>query len=279
MANYGSPIPAILTRKERLSGVRIRLFFNNQIQNSVYFMQQLIHLIEQLPAHEALKNKFYSRWVKTSLPIESIAVFALNYWEFSKQFPTTLAQLIVNTQDVSAQVEYTKILYSELGYGKTKKAHSVLFQNFCRDLAEKMGVPGSLSLEHLKIPLLAETIQLIEGEKNLYSQDVAIGAGAQLALECQAFNMLSMLYEGARNYADMWPSLSDFHESCEFFYIHIGSAEKDHREEALAAVENIIKSDPVLLKKAIYGFNEHLNLFANFWKAIGVEMDKFQNEK
>lgn len=238
-------------------------------------MQKIINLIENLPFHEALNNDFYRQWITAPLSIESIKIFVLNYWKFSKEFPKTLATLIANAQDIQPQIEYAKILYSELGYGKAEKAHSVLFENFCNDLAMKMGKPGYFAIENLKkkTPLLEETIQLLEGERILYSQDIAVGAGAQLALECQAYSMLSFLYEGARNYSSLWPSLSNFHESCEFFYIHIGSAEKDHREEALSAVKSIIKSDPELIKKAIYGFEEHLNLFANFWKAIADKVD------
>lgn len=248
---------------------------------SVALMKELINLIDLIPTHKALDNNFYSKWVAQPLPIEDIAIFALNYWEFSWRFPETLARLISNTQVIHARVEYTKILFSELGYGKAEKAHSVLFEKFCDDLAEKLGKPGYLSIENLKrrMPLLDETIKLTEGEKNLYSQNIAVGAGAQLALECQAYNMISLLYEGARNYAHLWPNLSSFHESCEFFYIHIGSAEKDHREEALSAVTSIIKTDDLLAEKAIYGFNEHLNLFANFWQAIAEEMESEKYEK
>src|SRR5690606_19211891 len=108
-------------------------------------------------------NNFYSRWVAMPLSIENIGIFVLNYWTFSQEFPKTLATLIANTHDVHSQIEYTKILYSELGYGKADKAHSILFENFCKDLAERMGKPGYLSIENLKkkMPLLDETLKLI----------------------------------------------------------------------------------------------------------------------
>lgn len=238
-------------------------------------MNELIKLVDAIPTHKALNNRFYSRWTSGKLSIEQIAIFARNYWEFSWCFPEALAELIINSQDVTARVEYTKILYSELGYGKVEKAHSSLFANFFSDLSEKSGKPNYLSIQNLKkyIPLLEITKKLTQGEKLLYSQDLAIGAGAQLALECQAYHMISLLYEGARNYANLWPNISSFHESCEFFYVHIGLAEKDHREEALAAINNIVKTDTALIQKATYGFNKHLNLLADFWYGLSMEME------
>jgi pyrroloquinoline quinone (PQQ) biosynthesis protein C len=238
-------------------------------------MQELIKLVDIIPTHKALNNKFYSQWVAGKLPIKTIAIFVRNYWEFSWSFPEALAELIINSQNVIARVEYTKILYSELGYGKVEKAHTALFEKFFSDLSEKIGNPNYLSIQHLKnnFPLLEATKKLTQGEKLLYSENLAIGAGAQLALECQAYNMISLLYEGARNYADLWPNISSFHESCEFFYVHIGSAEKDHKEEALAAINSVVKTDPALIQQAKYGFNEHLNLFADFWDTLSMEME------
>jgi hypothetical protein len=37
------------------------------------------------------------------------------------------------------------------------------------------------------------------------------------------------LYEGSRQYIDVFETLDEFHEYCEYFYVHIGEAEKDHR--------------------------------------------------
>jgi hypothetical protein len=241
-------------------------------------LHELTCLVDTIPTHRALNNAFYSRWVAKPLPIEKIALFARNYWEFSWHFPEALAGLIANSQNISARVEYTKILYSELGYGNAEKVHTFLFEKFCSDLSSHMGRPGYLSIENLKknVPLLETTKKLIEGENNLYTHNLAMGAGAQLALECQAYGMISSLYDGARNYATLWPTSSSFHESCEFFYIHIGSVEKEHRKEALAAVNSIAQTDVALIKDAIAGFDQHLKLFADFWETLANEMEKYE---
>lgn len=232
-------------------------------------MQALIELIDAIPTHKAFNNDFYLKWTSNPLPIEHIAIFARNYWEFSWNFPKTLALLIANVSDLSARVEYTKILFSELGQGKYLKTHTKLFEKFISDLTQRMKAGDSLLIRNLikNSSILEETKALIEGEKELYSKCPSIGAGAQLALECQAYSMISLLYEGARNYKHLWNNQDSFHESCEFFYVHIGSVEKDHREEAITAVNSIIKTEEDL-KHAIYGFNTHLDLFADFWNAL-----------
>lgn len=238
-------------------------------------MNKLLSLIETVHHHDALNNIFYDQWVSAPLSSSSIKLFAINYLEFTRSFPQTLTQLILNVPNLEARVEYTKILFSELGNGNCEKAHSVLFERFCNDLLLFTNKSKFKSLEKLKndTPILESTLHLINGEKSLYSGDVYIAVGAQLALESQAYNMISQLYDGARNYISFWPNRSSFHESCEFFYVHIGSTEKEHRLEALSAAEKIIKNEDHL-QKAIFGFQEHLNLFANFWKNQITELEK-----
>lgn len=226
-------------------------------------------LVEKVHENEALDNDFYNKWIEAPVSTKIICLFARNYNEFTSCFPGVLAQLIANTKQLSARVEYSKILYSELGNGQLEKAHPILFEKFCNDLLGHMCVPGALNMKDLEkqVPILDGTINLINGEKKLYSGDIFTAVGAQVALEAQAYNMICQLYEGARNYLHLWPNKSSFHESCEFFYAHIGAAEKDHKVEALAAANKIIQTDEEL-EKAIYGFKKHLELFSNFWKSL-----------
>lgn len=238
-------------------------------------MKQLNNLISQIHEHPALNNEFYSNWCNQPLSIQKIRVFARNYWEFTYRFPENLALLVSKTEDVIARVEYTKILHSELGHGNYQKSHSILFEKFCNDLFSHLCKTDFLKTDQLTqhFELLPSTRNLVNGEKKLYSENIAIAAGAQLALECQAYTMLTQLYDGARNYISYWPTKSEFHESCEFFYAHIGSTEKEHRIEALEAVHRIATSEKDLANVEL-GFNQHLNLFYDFWNGIAKQMNK-----
>jgi pyrroloquinoline quinone (PQQ) biosynthesis protein C len=238
-------------------------------------MNALAYLLEGIHDHPAVNNDFYHKWMGARLPIEKIAIFVRNYWELTYRFPEALATLILNMDDTHSRTEYTKTLYSEMGNGNSKRVHSVLFEEFCKDLAKSLGYEDYLTINSLKtkVFILPATTSLIDWQKKLYSQEHPIAAGAQLALEWQAYTMIRQLYEGARNYMDLWPNQDKFHESCEFFYVHISSAEKEHKEESIAATLNIIGSGSQFTKIE-YGFKNHLNLIASFWSAIALEMDK-----
>jgi len=233
-------------------------------------MGPLIHLVESIQTHEALNNIFFQKWIASPLSIHQVSVFARNYWEVTYKFPKVLALLIANVANTCARAEYTKTLYSEMGNGNTKAVHSILFERFCNDLFKCMGASDYLTIEKLKedSSLLPETQNLINGQIELYTAQPSIAVGAQLALEWQAYTMIRKLYDGAKNYSTLWPTEDSFHESCEFFYVHIGSAEKEHKKQALLATERIIENDNLFLQMK-HGFDKHLDLLAKFWNGIG----------
>jgi pyrroloquinoline quinone (PQQ) biosynthesis protein C len=237
-------------------------------------MERVTALVSNVSEHSALKNKFFKNWVARQYSVEKIAIFARNYYEFTRKFPKNLALLISNTDNLKIQVEYSKTLYSECGYGEPQHAHSLLFENFCHDLSKNMGHGDFLSPRLLQqtVTLLDETKNFIEGQKQLYLSESSIAVGAQLALEWQAYGMLSQLYEGARQYKGYWPTDESFHTSCEFFYIHIGAAEKDHQLESLHATYELISSNGKY-HELESGFLAHLELITQFWNGIANQMN------
>lgn len=216
----------------------------------------------------ALNNDFYDRWTRERLSVDDIAILVRNYGQFNRAFPEVLATMIMSTTNIAARTEYAKTLFSEMGYGEFRAVHSNLFDAFFAELSAKFGT-DKLTWETVErdVPLLPETIALIEGEKRLYRTDEATGSGAQLALEWQAYTMLRKLYDGACNYKGMWETEDSFHEACEYYYTHIGAAEKEHKTESLnAAIE--FDLDDASRARIVAGFHEHLDLFGNFWNAL-----------
>ncbi len=237
-------------------------------------MQELKELVKAIDKHEAVNNQFYQKWLRGPLSIEGLGVFVRNYWEWTFRFPEALAGLVANTQDITARLEYTKILYSEMGNGHLRNVHSRLFEEFCKKLSIALGKPGLLNIENLKktAPLLAETQKINAWQKETYFNQYAIAAGAQLALEWQAYTMIRKLYEGARNYMALWENQDEFHEACEFFYVHIGEAEKEHKEESIIAANKIIEAG-ASFEDIKTGFCKNLELIGNFWNAIAKNID------
>jgi pyrroloquinoline quinone (PQQ) biosynthesis protein C len=228
-------------------------------------------LLLRITATPALENAFYRDWMSRRFSIPELQVFARNYGAWVRSFPDALAVLLVTTDDLEAKTEYVKTLYSEMGYGNAGKVHSVLLGAFFKELARRMGHENELDQEALAgSTLLPGTVALIDGERALYG-DAQMSFGAQLALEWQAYTMLRQLYDGARNYLDLWTHPDEFHEACEYFYAHIGATEKDHKEESLKAVKRYAVS-PQALERITEGYNRHLELIANFWSGLHGEV-------
>jgi pyrroloquinoline quinone (PQQ) biosynthesis protein C len=238
------------------------------------FMNKLSNLVNTIKNHRAVNNGFYDRWMTELFSIEEVGIFARNYWELNYRFPEALAALISNIDNIVARVEYTKTLFSETGNGCVNKSHSILFEDFCSNLSKVMGNESYLKIDNLKntTHLLPETLKLISEQKKLYSNNkYAIAAGAQLALEWQAYTMIMQLYEGARNYKHLWSDQNDFHEACEFFHVHLGEAEKAHKIESIKVTEKVIEEGGSY-EDVEYGFKKHLDLIADFWEAISKNM-------
>ncbi|HKQ60131.1 MAG TPA: iron-containing redox enzyme family protein [Candidatus Polarisedimenticolaceae bacterium] len=225
-------------------------------------------MLRGITRHRAVDNDFYRTWMTRRFDIDALEVFARNYGAWVKAFPDALAVLILSTDDFEAKGEYVKTLYSEMGYGQAAKAHWVLLDAFLAQLAEKLGHASRLDRRGLeqRLDLLPTTVALIHGERELYaSGDRAFGA--QLALEWQAYTMLRQLYDGARNYIALWDEPDTFHECCEYFYVHIGAAEKDHKDESLHAVRRYAR-DAASIARIVEGYERHLELIADFWDGL-----------
>ena len=228
----------------------------------------LEQLLREITSQPALENDFYRKWMSGCFRIEELEVFARNYGAWVKSFPDALATLVAATDDLDAKGEYVKTLYSEMGYGNPRKAHSVLLDDFFEELARRLGEGGRLDRARLErdVEMLPSTRELIEGERELYA-DAQMSFGAQLALEWQAYTMLRKLYDGARNYLPLWSNPDEFHEACEYFYTHIGAAEKDHKEESLNAVRRYAR-DEESLARIVEGYHRHLKLISDFWQGL-----------
>ncbi len=231
-------------------------------------MTTLASRLQAIRSHRAVNNPFYDAWTSRRFTGEQLRVFAANYGSWVRSFPDSLAALVQATSDIEAKVEYSKTLHSELGYGNPTKAHSVLLDAFLIALGKRLGVEDDVRQALAGSGALPSTQALIDGELRLYGHaDRRLAVGAQLALEWQAYTMLRKLYEGARNYAQLWQDEDEFHEDCEYFYAHIGAAEKDHKVESLRGAEKYMPREGDL-DHVLAGYDEHLTLIADLWFGI-----------
>lgn len=221
----------------------------------------------------ALNNAFYDMWTSRRLTLDELVTVVRNYGQFVRAFPEVLATMIMKTDDIVARTEHAKTLFSEMGYGNVRSVHSVLFDAFFSELGAKLGDKSRLTWKSIcnEEPVLGATTMLIEGEKALYSSDSATASGAQLALEWQAYTMLRQLYDGACLYAGLWERADEFHEACEYFYVHIGAAEKEHKIESLSGAMQFDR-DEASRARIVAGFEHHLSLFETFWNSLAARI-------
>lgn len=229
-------------------------------------LERISKLTHAMAEHPALKNPFYELWMGTELPADKVEIIARNFYERVLRTPQRIALAFLHMDDVRSRAETVENLYDEMGHGDPRKVHSVILRGFWETLLSKLrGRP--VSFDEVDPTVLPSTTRLIEGGEKLFSsphpQEVC---GALLAQEWHAYPQLVFLYEGARNYRRHY-GLEEFHEQCEYFYLHIGATEKEHKvhSRSTAALACRTEADLVHLEA---GFNAYLDLLAENWAEI-----------
>lgn len=184
-----------------------------------------------------------------------------------------VALSVLNTADLDARVECVKNLYSEYGNGDPNKVHLVMLESFLSDLLTRLLKDSPVSIEEIRsAPPLPTTTAFSAGQRELFtSDDQRVVQGALLAQEHLAYSMLTRLYEGIRNYKKAYGNDDEFHEACEYFYVHIGEAEKDHKAEAVASTAAVCH-DEADLKVVTGAFTHFLDLTVGYWRGVAEEM-------
>ncbi|MGH3572643.1 MAG: iron-containing redox enzyme family protein [Pseudonocardiaceae bacterium] len=229
---------------------------------------QVTDLADGVHTHAALNNSFYERWVAAALSYEQVRVFAREYWARTQYTSVMVALSVLHTEDMAARVECVKNLYSEYGNGDLSKAHIVLLEQFFDDLLTRLaGQPVSMSDVRTE-GSLPTTKRFSEGQRALFTDsDQRVVQGALLGQEHLAYSMLTRLYEGVRNYKSLWARDDDFHEAAEYFYVHIGEAEKEHKAEAIVSATEVCETeaDFAAVKES---FERFLDLTAMYWEGV-----------
>jgi pyrroloquinoline quinone (PQQ) biosynthesis protein C len=221
--------------------------------------------------HEALNNKFYKLWTSRALTVDQVALFARNFYERVSDTPNRIALAFLHMRDVRARAETVENLADEMGMGDARKAHSVLLRRFFEELLSRIG-GAPVDFDTLDAPVLPTTRTLIEEGHRVFSSDIpAEVCGALLAQEWHAYSQLVYIYEGVRNYMPLF-SLEEFHENCEYFYLHIGATEKQHKIHSLSTAAQMCRGleDYHHLER---GFTTYLELLSANWNELFEEID------
>ncbi|MFQ5991194.1 MAG: TenA family transcriptional regulator [Nitrospiraceae bacterium] len=179
--------------------------------------------------HGAINNPYLDRFQTGAITDKELHQFAVEFYNFARFFPKILVAQLVNTEDEAVADELTKVLYSELGDGRVKNRHELLYRDFLRTIG--MDVHGAMTR-----PMLASTQAYITGMEQLYSSgNHSTALGASFGLENMAITMWDHLIPGLRKlqaarYPDMDITYFTFHRQLE-------ATHEDAMEKAVSALD------------------------------------------
>lgn len=197
------------------------------------FYQEMRQLVLR---HGAINNPYLDRFRSGNLSDKELTEFAIEFYNFARFFPKILVSQLVNTEDEAIADELTRVLYSELGDGQTRRRHEFLYRNFLRSI----GIDVHVAMSR---PMLPSTRAYIEGMGQLYSDgNHAKALGASFGLENMAITMWDHLIPGlahlkAARYAGMDMTYFTFHRQLE-------ATHEEAMEHAVEAMQGA--SDPRL---------------------------------
>jgi hypothetical protein len=228
--------------------------------------ERVLNLVNGIDQHPAFNNNFYKAWMGGPLSADQVEVWARNFYERAQHGPRYIALAFLQMSDIKGMTETAENLFEEMGDGNPEKVHSVLLRGFLEELLTRLrGRP--VKFEHITAPVLPTTRRLVdEGDAIFQSMSPDEVRGALLAKEWHAYLQLVYLYEGVRNYMDLFTA-EEFHEHCEYFYLHIGATEKRHKYDSLNVAAAACKSEEQFVELN-RGFDAYLDLLAKNWQEI-----------
>jgi pyrroloquinoline quinone (PQQ) biosynthesis protein C len=225
------------------------------------------HEVRQLVLEQgAINNSYLIRFRSGNLSDPELTEFAIEFYHFARFFPKILVSQLVNTEDEQIADELTKVLYSELGNGETRRRHELLYRDFLRSIEIDVHTAMSRSM-------LPSTQAYIEGMERLYSDgNHAKALGASFGLETMAITMWDHLIPGLMHLKTTRHAQMDL--TYFMFHRQLESTHEEAMEHAVAAIQG--SSDTGMSEEEKndfrYGVNAVLGYLEGFW--MGLEQQR-----
>ena len=188
------------------------------------FCLTLNTLLEEL---HLLKHPFYQSWNEGSLTLDTLKIYAKEYYHHVAAFPRYISQIHSLCPDISdRQVLLENLIDEEKG----ENNHPELWLRF----AEGLGVSRK---ETKQLPELNTTKELVEGYFELVRTDYATGLGALYAYERQTPQVSKSKIDGLKKHYSVCDE-----KTLEFFSVH-QKADEWHTEELTGLIGRLSESD------------------------------------
>ena len=188
------------------------------------FCLTLNTLLEEL---HLLKHPFYQSWNEGTSTLDTLKIYAKEYYHHVAAFPRYISQIHSFCPDISdRQVLLENLIDEEKG----ENNHPELWLRF----AEGLGVSRK---EVKQLPELSTTKELVEGYFELVKTDYATGLGALYAYERQTPEVSKSKIDGLKKHYSVCDE-----KTLEFFSIH-QTADEWHTEELIGLIDRLSKSE------------------------------------
>ena len=174
----------------------------------------------------------------SSLPFEDLAEICLQYRFFTSNFATDLGYLVFSLPFGPLKSLMAQILAEELGDGKQEHSHLQVYDNFLDSLGHW---PKGQDYDELQLPFVKDLMD--ELRALLVSQPAAFGVGLRgMAGECLCQIYLSLMAKNMRLNSEVKKRADGI--DWEFWEIHEGEEDIQHRIITREAIRNYIESTP-----------------------------------
>ncbi|WP_086930230.1 TenA family transcriptional regulator [Agarilytica rhodophyticola] len=236
---------------------------------SLRYESRIRELANTVFIHQALKNSFYELWVSRPFTEIEFRKFSHNYFYRVHATTRRLSVALVSIDDWNSKIQLLHNLSDELGAGFSENVHVRVLHRWINSLGRK--IDSSWRFDAIDESMILDTTKEFIAETESLCQKGALSAcGAILAQEWHGYTQIGLLYEGFRNYKPLY-EFDDFHDVSEYFYVHLGRAEKEHKEQAVTMCARNCNSESDFLEMSD-SFQRYLQLLAKFWDGIHLSI-------
>lgn len=207
--------------------------------------------------HSATNNAFIDRFARGEITSEEFVRFSTEFYHFTREWPSILSTLLVNTPDESDAANLTTILVSELGDMDPAKRHELLYRKYLRSIGIR---PEDL----VKRKQLPTTKAWLDGMRTYFAGEHFAALGAEFGLENMAIPMWDKILAGFSKYLGTNPKFSG--ADIEYFTFH--RELEIHHEEAMEDVLGTHKNNPAARDNFMKGIDGILDMETQFWLGL-----------
>jgi len=221
-------------------------------------------MLERMAVCSDPENSWFSRLDASHRPLAKLRAFTPHYYYFSLRQIHAFAGILRHFEphDRGAMLQVSEVLYEELGEGDPRAIHSVLLEDFYREIG---GAPSDLTLHKSQI-----APGVVEYVDRLYAAFWGDSRPAALATYCFLENSALQTYP---RMVGILEGLGVSPEAFRFFALH-ATLEVEHAAAAQTLAQKYLTA-PAHIEEFNCQFRQLAQIWDRFWTDISCKTDAF----